>query len=755
MTSPSPRIPIALGRLIGAIAVSVLIAGCGDDAQSPAARPEPPAEQDAPDGSMLAPLDLVYVCGNKFLATNGTPVSVRVTYRVLGTGETGSLTLPKAPNQDPAHSETELEAAERGVVVLYRDDQAVARRRNQGVPCGPSAISASVSALGTPETAGEWAAPFPWPVVGLHLSLLPNGRVLSWGSAGTPQVWDPTTEKFASVPSPSNLFCSGHAFLSDGRLLVAGGHISNDHGLPDINLFAPGSQDWSSSTPMLRGRWYPTATTLGSGEVVIVAGRDQQGVVVNEPEVWSAGAVRVLTGASRTFPYYPRSFLAPNGKVFYAGEQQTTRYLNTLGTGSWTTVGSRRYGVRDYGAAVMYDRGKILYVGGGRTTNTAEIIDLNAAAPTWQWTGSMAFPRRHLNATVLPTGQVLVTGGTGGTGFNDISAAVYAAELWDPTTGVWTTLASNAVARGYHSTSLLLPDGRVLHTGSGNGAGAPDQLNAELFSPPYLFKGPRPTIDTAPAEVAYGTSFTIATAQAAAIAKVSLVRLGSTTHAFNMNQRFQWLSFTYVEGGLEVSAPASRYDAPPGHYMLFILDGNGVPSAAVILRVGSDAPPPSNIPPTARFVVACSALSCAFSNRSTDADGTVTAWSWKFGDGGTSTARNPSHPYAAAGTYAVSLTVTDDVGGSQERVSSMKVTSTLQLSLTSRADATRQYVTLTWSGAAGGTVDIYRNGVRLSNTPNDGNQTIVRTFVGAATYAFKVCEAGSTACSKTVSATFP
>src|SRR4029077_20905097 len=96
------------------------------------------------------------------------------------------------------------------------------------------------------------------------------------------------------------------------------------------------------------------------------------------------------------------------------------------GTGSWTTGPSRLYGSRDYGAAVMYDDGKILYVGGGRTTNTAEIIDLNSAAPAWQWTGSMANRRRHLNATVLPTGEMLVTGGSSGITFNDPKAPVHA-----------------------------------------------------------------------------------------------------------------------------------------------------------------------------------------------------------------------------------------------------------------------------------------------------------------------------------------
>jgi hypothetical protein len=231
----------------------------------------------------------------------------------------------------------------------------------------------------------------------------------------------------------------------------------------------------------------------------------------------------------------------------------------------------------------MYDDGKILYVGGGRTTNTAETIDLNSAAPAWKWTGSMAYPRRHLNATVLPTGEVLVTGGTSGITFSDVNAAVHAAEVWNPGTGLWTTLASNTVNRVYHATSILLPDGRILHTGSGDGG--PNQRNAELFSPPYLFKGARPVITAAPKVVGYGTSFTITTPEAADIAKVSLIRLGSTTHAFDMNQRFRWLSFTRKTGELAISALTGRNRTPPGHYLLFILNRNGVPSVAKIVKV--------------------------------------------------------------------------------------------------------------------------------------------------------------------------
>ncbi|MEA2725394.1 MAG: hypothetical protein QOH59_3165, partial [Gemmatimonadales bacterium] len=300
--------------------------------------------------------------------------------------------------------------------------------------------------------------------------------------------------------------------------------------------------------------------------------------------------------------------------------------------------------------------------GGARTTNTAEIIDLNSAAPAWQWTGAMAFPRRHLNATVLPTGEVLVTGGTGGTEFNDLTQAVRAAEIWSPVTGNWTTLRSAAVARGYHSTSILMPDGRVLHAGSGNNTGSPDELTAEFFSPPYLFKGPRPTISAAPSLVGYGTNFRVVTPQAGTIDKVSLIRLGSTTHAFDMNQRFQRLSFSRQSGSLTITAPTSHNITPPGHYMLFLLSEAGVPSVAKIVKVGSasEPDPPSNASPTATFQAGCTGLTCAFTDGSTDGDGTVEEWSWDFGDGESSTERHPDHTYAAEGSYEVRLTVTDD-----------------------------------------------------------------------------------------------
>jgi hypothetical protein len=445
------------------------------------------------------------------------------------------------------------------------------------------ATGTTTAANPTPEAKlGRWSARLAAPEWLIHLHLLPNGKVLSWGGVkGDPQVWDPATGGFTAVPSPALLFCSGHDFLPDGRLLVAGGHIDFDHGLPNTTVFDPATGSWQVAPVMARGRWYPTNTTLPNGEILTIAGRDEAGTAVTVPEVWNGSGWRRLTGASLELPYYPRTFVAPDGRVFYAGEERQSRYLEVTGTGSWTTGPLRVYPAsRDYGSAVMYEPGKIIYVGGGDPpTKTAEIIDLNQSSPTWRYTGAMAFARRQMNATLLPTGEVLVTGGTSASGFNNAAGAVRAAELWSPTTGTWATVASNAITRIYHSTTLLLPDGRVLHSGQ-------DYLGYELYSPPYLFRGARPTITGAtPSDVAYGQTLLIETPSGADIARVTLLRFGSVTHAFNMSQRFVPLSFQRVTGGLSVAIPASRTAAPPGPYLLFLVNANGVPSEGRIMRL--------------------------------------------------------------------------------------------------------------------------------------------------------------------------
>jgi hypothetical protein len=454
-------------------------------------------------------------------------------------------------------------------------------------------VSENILVTAPPEaSAGSWSPVRSSPLVATHMHLLPDGLVLEFGNNAQPHLWNPATGQFTEIPSPANLFCSGHTFLPDGRLLVVGGHITNDHGLPAATLFDYRTKSWTSGPAMAQGRWYPTATTLPSGEVLTVAGGDEAGMDVLVPEVWTeAGTWRQLGGASRRQPYYPRMFVAPNGRVYDVGPSQNLRSLILSGTGSWSTSSTSTQAYRDYGSAVMYQPGKVLVMGGGgldsnsTPNSTAEVIDLNQPSPSWRVVQPMQYRRRHLNATLLPTGEVLVTGGTSAAGFNNPAGSVHVAELWNPDTEEWTSLASNQVNRVYHSTSLLLPDGRVLHSGSGSSGGAPDQRNYEIFSPPYLFKGARPTISSAPATVSYGEAFPVATEDAAKISRVAWIRLGSVTHAFDQNQRYSRLTFTRSEDGLLVTAPNSRNSSPPGHYLLFILDGSGVPSVARVIRI--------------------------------------------------------------------------------------------------------------------------------------------------------------------------
>lgn len=453
-----------------------------------------------------------------------------------------------------------------------------------------------------PSIVGQWSAVQPLPIVAVHAHVLPTGKVLFYPYTDDPHLWDPITGTITSAAQAGyNIFCTGHTFLADGRLLLAGGHVANNVGLPYATIYDPFSNSWTRLPNMNAGRWYPSNTTLPNGDVLVVSGDEDTTVGVNPlPQVWqtASNSWRDLTNAQLSLYLYPAMYLAPNGKVFMSLPSDITRYLDTSGTGLWTTVATRQFGFRDYGSSAMYDDGKVLVAGGGDPpTNTAEVIDLNAATPAWRFVGSMSNARRQFDATLLPDGRVLATGGSSGAGFDNSSAPVYAAEMWDPTTEQWTTMASNTIYHGYHSNALLLPDGRVFTSGGD------DQPNAEIYSPPYLFKGARPAISSAPATVSYGQTFFVQTANAASIATVTWIRLPSVTHAFNMNQRINRLSFSQATGGLNVTAPSNANLCPPGHYMLFILDGNGVPSVAKIIQI-SAAPPtalaaPSNLIATA------------------------------------------------------------------------------------------------------------------------------------------------------------
>jgi len=454
-------------------------------------------------------------------------------------------------------------------------------------------------------TVGQWAGPFAWPLVSVHTTLMPNGKVLLYDdhtdNAGV-QVWDPILDTLVNRPYVNeDLFCSGHTVLPDGRVLVVGGHSSTYVGLTSATIFNPATQAWSAGAPMTYARWYPTATSLPDGRVLATSGAincptcggpggSHAGIALI-PEIYApnTNSWSPLSGASLSLPLYPHMHVLPDGRVFVAGSQEepvTSRVLNVAAQ-TWTVVDAT---VRDGGSSVMYLPGKILKTGSARNPDypaanaatTAYVIDMNQASPSWRAVPSMSAARTQHNLTMLPDGNVFLVGGATTSDVYATASAVKAAALWSPATESWTALAAMSEPRLYHSTSLLLPDGRVLV--SGGGRFGPDFPSAEIFSPPYLFKGARPTISSAPGVVAYNGHFSVGTPDGAQITSVALLRLGSVTHAFDENQRYVELAFSQVAGGLDVTAPTNPNIVPPGYYMLFIVNVTGVPSVSSFVR---------------------------------------------------------------------------------------------------------------------------------------------------------------------------
>jgi hypothetical protein len=558
-----------------------------------------------------------------------------------------------------------------------------------------AATAAAAATTGAPQDVGAWGPVVDWPVVGVHVALLPNGKVLAYDSIGDnatetypvqdhtrATVWDPATgtQTPVNVDTGFNIFCSGLAHLIDGRLFIAGGNKDQQlNGIVQTHLFDSATNSWSLGPNMAVGRWYPTVTPLNNGEMLITSGR------ADTPEVRTlAGGLRALNTASLSLPLYPWMDVAPNGRAFYAGPDQTLRALDTTGTGTWQALGQRDTINRDYGGHALFDVGKMLVAGGGPSTKDARVIDLNGATPQVSATAPMAYGRRQFNLTVLADGTVLATGGNSSSAsLVDLNAGVYPAEQWNPATGQWRTLAAMQITRQYHSTALLLPDGRVLSSGGGI-CGTCDQVgylakNAEIFSPPYLFQAdgtlaPRPAFDAAPASTTYGAPMEIATANPASIRKVALVRLGAVTHSDNMEQRYIPLSFTTGATSLTAIAPANANIAPPGSYMLFILDANGVPSVARMVTVQGDALPSVALTQPTDGATFTAPATVNLAATASDTDGTVTKV--EFFNGAAKLGEDTTAPYSftwssvAAGTYTLTARATDNLGGTSTSAAS-------------------------------------------------------------------------------------
>jgi hypothetical protein len=515
---------------------------------------------------------------------------------------------------------------------LARSSAALVRQSRRASPGDPAAV-------------GSWTRPVQFrppgargPYVAIHMSVLPNGMVLTWphdynyflktkhAAPYTPDImlWDPSTNRYQALPLlKTNIFCSGSTFLPDGDLMILGGHgpaaypvngLQTHYGNRHAVIFDYETDTWSAAPNMVEGRYYGSAITLGTGEVIAVAGYNEDGG--NNPliEIYKQGqGWRSLAGATtRAFPdWYPHIYQLSNGLVFGANPGRRTFFIDPTGSGQIWSGPLMNYPRRFDGASVMYAQDQILSIGGDaapgsppaggsarQITNTAETINLDSPNPTWRYTGSMRFRRYLLNATLLPDGTVLATGGTSqqdNNSGNALGGAVYAAELWNPKTGQWSTMSSMRVPRLYHSTAILLPDGRVLVAGGGDPESTGEakgtiHQNMQIFSPPYLFRGPQPVISSAPTSGSYGQTIAVTSPQADSITAINLIRPGSTTHGFNMTQKIVNVPFDRAaDGTLELHLPTNPNDAPPGPYMIFLLNNLGVPSKASMILLTSSA----------------------------------------------------------------------------------------------------------------------------------------------------------------------
>ena len=451
---------------------------------------------------------------------------------------------------------------------------------------------------GDPAEVGLWSAPRPWPVIAIHGALLPTGKVLHYSYPDETEhsramVWDPTSDSFELVEGLTDQFCSGLSFLGNGRLLVSGGNDTQClfQGRRVATQFDAFSETWSPVGFMSTGRWYPTNITLANGSVIIVSGLNENCVLTSKMDMFepSQGILPIPEG-DRFLDLFPRMHLLSSGKIAHVGSEQMTSTFDPINL-VWEVFDFSNAGYRAEGTSVLVPgtTDEVMIIGGyvnGSPSATCERIDFNDEETGWQFTGSLNLGRALANVVILPDRKVLLVGG----GTVDLyGGPILNAELYDPARETWTLVAAQAHGRMYHSTAILLPDGRVLSAGQDSGASA---YRAEFYSPAYLFRGARPEITSAPDSLSFGGTFTIQTPQADEIDSVALIRLTAMTHSVNFSQRYVGLDYTIDNSNeLTATAPANGRFAPPGYYMLFMVNSAGVPAVAPIVQLtcGGDA----------------------------------------------------------------------------------------------------------------------------------------------------------------------
>ncbi|MGW1143662.1 galactose oxidase-like domain-containing protein [Streptomyces sp. NPDC002454] len=489
---------------------------------------------------------------------------------------------------------------------------------------------------------GRWdVLPTENPVRSSHAVVLHNGKVLLIAGSGnsegafaagtfTSAIYDPANGSYRIVPTPKDMFCGGHVQLRDGKVLVMGGNLAypaadGSHGYKgyrDSYLFDPDTETYTKTTSSMNdGHWYPSATLMGNGDVLSFGGLREDSTGSVTADRWSAAENRWLPTdrVNQTWSYwglYPAMVLLQDGRLFYSGSHVFGN--GTPGTGASlydyeaNTVtdvpGLQRKDERDQSASVLLPPAqdqKVLTLGGGNietnpdANRLTDVIDLKDPSP--RYTAGPPIPqgtvdrgagpvpqsgdegKMYVSAVLLPDGKVLETGGA----LHNRADPVFSSSLFDPVTRTFDKVATDPEPRGYHSTSFLLPDGRVMSTGDNPGSNTWNH-HVSVYTPPYLLKGPRPTITSlARTEWQYGSTQRITVDRP--IVKAQLIRPSAVTHSSDPNQRFVDLPLTVNGNTIDLNVTSNPNIAPPGWYMLFATDAAGVPSVAKWVRVDGPA----------------------------------------------------------------------------------------------------------------------------------------------------------------------
>ncbi len=479
---------------------------------------------------------------------------------------------------------------------------------------------------------GEWSAVISWPEIAISAANMPDGRVLTWSSTETnafpsstefthASVFDPQTLAFQTVDSNfHDMFCAGIAMLEDGRVVASGGNPDDDK----VSFFEPNTLTWGSLSNMFDRRWYATSVALPGNEIWSTFGKSagnrserydpasnswtstpnaSMQTLLDEQN--SINAAANPTGALN-LEWWAHMAMTPQGKVFQGGPAPSWHLFDPI-AGTATQPLGQLAGTRArmYGNAVSYDVGKVMLLGGAdrresapTTTANVYLVDLNGPTPVVTTGPAMHHARAVLNSVTLPNGEVLAIGGnTSGKIFSD-EGSVFAAEVYDPIANDWTELASMSVPRNYHSTALLLKDGRVLSAGGGACGGcSANHMDGQIFSPPYLFDvagnpAARPTLANTPNQVQPGDQV-IVTASADT-QRFTMVRLSGTTHHMNTDQRFvPVVASDNGDGTWTLDFNSNPNVLLMGYYWLFAVNANGTPSIGEAIQVLHSSAPPS------------------------------------------------------------------------------------------------------------------------------------------------------------------